>query len=144
MYSIKRAAARLSARLRTTASAKPTSAPAPLPAPSEPETVRATPETAGTPRLIKPRPGPWLEIATQPGTFLIASRDSVSGKPDPATRAFIGSIDGLELGSTFDSRHASNGMPCGEWTVRALVRNQKVSGSLPARRNIQVNQIITR
>lgn len=141
MFSIKRAAARLSARLRPSAAVTPTQPPV---APSAPQTVRATRQTASAPRLIQPRPGPWLEIATEPGAFLIASRDSVSGKPDPATRAFIGAIDGLEVGSTFDSRHASNGMPCGEWAVRALVQSRKVTGSLPARRKIQVNQIITR
>ena len=129
MFNIAQAAAWPFRRLRPTTTGRPVEGAMTRPA--------ATPTL-----LIQPRPGPWAEIASEPGPMIIATRDNVSGNPDPATRSFIGALDELAIGSVFDSRHASNGRPCGEWTVRAIIQHGTVIGTRPAQRKIQLNRII--
>lgn len=79
-------------------------------------------------RPIKPVRGPQLRPENVMGTVIVASRTRCAGKPDPATRIFVGDVDGLEPGDSFDTCHAVNGMDCGVWTVSAVITDGLPTG----------------
>ena len=76
---------------------------------------------AGTPERIKPLGGPHQGLQEVVGTALVASRTHVNGAKDPALRLFVGNVGGRNVGDTFDTVHEVNGMPCGLWTVQAVI-----------------------
>ena len=92
---------------------------------------------------IQPVRGPYLTIAEISGVALIATRETVSGQPDPATCVFTGDTAGWSVGDLFDSYHKVNGRPCGIWTVIATVAaGQLTSGSVPGgTRKLRVNNL---
>jgi hypothetical protein len=82
----------------------------------------------GPSRPIKPVPGRNLSIDEISGTAIVATRETVSAKPDPAIRIFTGNTAGRQVGDTFDSYHKVNGMPCGVWTIIATIEAGRLTG----------------
>jgi hypothetical protein len=70
---------------------------------------------------IKPVLGPHLKPEEVRGTAIVAARTHINGVKDPALRIFTGNVTGRNVGDTFDTVHRDNGMPCGEWTVQAII-----------------------
>jgi CHAT domain len=108
---------------------------APVIVPSATPTVRRRLPTAGFSGAepIKPVPGPQRTVSETAGRVIIATRSTVSNKPDPAIRIFIGDTANKHVGDQFDSYHKVNHMPCGIWTVVAVVDGGHLTaGELPA------------
>jgi hypothetical protein len=95
-------------------------------------------------RPIKPVPGRQRMVAEVTGTAIIASRTHNRGRPDPAVRIFIGNVENRRVGDTFDTVHRDNGMPCGVWTVHAVITDGRVTEGAISRegtRSYRVNHI---
>jgi hypothetical protein len=92
---------------------------------------------------IKPLTGRQWTISDITKRAIIATRETVSGKPDPAIRIFTGDTAGKEVGDRFDSYHKVNHMPYGVWTVIAVAETGRLtSGQLPAgTRKLRVNEL---
>ena len=78
--------------------------------------------------------GPFQTIPDIADECFVATRDAVSGRPDPAIRIFIGDTTDRKVGDAFDSHHARNGMPCGGWTIIATAQGGPRDGGQSARR----------
>jgi hypothetical protein len=111
------------------------------PAAQGPRTASAA--AAGGRRPIQPVRGPFLAISDIQGECFVASRDTVSGQPFPATTLFIGETAGKGVGDTFDSYHKVNDKPCGVWTVIATAQGGRLTGGhLPTgTRKFRVNRL---
>lgn len=92
---------------------------------------------------IKPVPGPQLKPEDVRGTAIVAARTHVKGVKDPALRIFTGNVSGRNVGDTFDTVHRDNGMPCGEWTVQAIITDgQIIDGTVnEGIRSYRVNEL---
>jgi hypothetical protein len=92
---------------------------------------------------IKPVSGRQWTVSDISDRAIVATRETVSGKPDPAVRIFTGNAADKEVGDRFDSYHRVNRMPCGVWTVVAVAEAGRVkSGQLPAgTHKLRVNEL---
>ena len=79
------------------------------------------------PETIKPVGSPQLRAQDVMGTAIIASRTHVNGVEDPALRMFIGNVADRSVGDTFDTVHRDTRMPCGLWTVQAVITDGRVA-----------------
>jgi hypothetical protein len=88
-------------------------------------------------RPIKPVPGRQRRVSDVTGTAIIASRTHNAGRPDPAVRIFMGNVNARHVGDTFDTVHRDNGMPCGVWTVHAVITDGRVTEGAISEGNIR-------